>query len=101
MTWDLQAELLAISLFAFCIGVWQGSLMEVYYEDGILYIKCGRQYVISWIFLIIGQMIIMNVFEGGLSSLANVAWLLLVSIVIASGIKSCIIYMFYKVSSKQ
>ncbi|MCI0766834.1 hypothetical protein [Bacillus sp. TL12] len=101
MTWDLQAELLAISLFAFGIGVWQGSVMEVYYDDGILYIKSGRQYVISWIFLIIGQMVIMDVFEGGLPSLGNVAWFLLFSVVIASGIKSCIIYMFYKVSSKQ
>lgn len=25
MTWDLQAELLAVTLFSFAIGVWQGG----------------------------------------------------------------------------
>ncbi|MBO1581883.1 hypothetical protein [Bacillus sp. XF8] len=101
MTWDLQAELLAITLFAFGIGVWQGSIMAVYYEDEMVYIKSRRQYVLSWIILIIGQILIMDVFEGEIPSLVNVTWLLLVSVVIASGVKSCIVYIFCKVSSKQ
>ncbi|MBY0595879.1 hypothetical protein [Bacillus bingmayongensis] len=101
MTWDLQAELLAMTLFAFGIGVWQGSIMAVYYEDEMVYIKSRRQYVISWIILIIGQILIMDVFEGEIPSLVNVTWLLLVSVVIASGVKSCIVYIFSKVSSKQ
>ncbi|KEK24946.1 hypothetical protein [Bacillus gaemokensis] len=98
MTWNLQAELLAITLFSFCIGVWQGSVIEVYYEGGILYIKSGRQYLISWIFLIIGQIIIIDLFEGGITSIANGAWLLLFSVVITSGIKSCILYILCKLT---
>ncbi|KFN03974.1 hypothetical protein D0U04_14850 [Bacillus clarus] len=96
MTWDLQAELLAITLFALAIGVWQGGAIKVYYEDEILYIKNGRQYFVSWIFLIIGNIIIFHIFEGGVT--LNGAWFFVYSVVIASGVKSCILYALYKLT---
>ncbi|PFD42251.1 hypothetical protein CN285_09120 [Bacillus cereus] len=96
MTWDLQAELLAVTLFSFAIGVWQGGGIIVCNEDGILYIANRKQYSISWILLIIGNIIITNIFEGGFIS--NGVWFLLCGVVIASGLKNCMICVQYKVT---
>ncbi|MBE7102628.1 hypothetical protein FT637_06100 [Bacillus cereus] len=96
MTRDLQAELLAVTIFSFAIGVWQGGGITVCYEDGILYITNGKQYSISWILLIIGNIIIIYTFEGGF--IFNGVWFLLCSVVIASGLKNCIICVLYKLT---
>ncbi|MDA2384481.1 hypothetical protein PDN41_22500 [Bacillus cereus] len=96
MTRNLQAELLAITLFSFAIGVWQAGGITVCYEDGILYITNGKQYSISWILLIIGNIIIINTFEGGF--IFNGSWFLLCSVVIASGLKNCVICVLYKLT---
>ncbi|MGW6192530.1 hypothetical protein ACWFRC_17710 [Bacillus cereus] len=96
MTLDLQAELLAVTLISFAIGVWQGGAITVCYEDEILYITNGKQYSISWILLIIGNIIIINIFEGGFTF--NGPWFLLYSVVIASGLKNCIICVLYKLT---
>ncbi|MCU4989054.1 hypothetical protein OCF10_08880 [Bacillus cereus] len=96
MTRDLQAELLAVTLFSFAIGVWQGGGITVCYEDEILYITNGKQYSISWILLIIGNIIIINIFEGGFT--LNGLWVILCSIVIASGVKKGILCILYKLT---
>ncbi|PES24556.1 hypothetical protein CN493_29775, partial [Bacillus thuringiensis] len=62
MTRDLQAELLAVTLFSFAIGVWQGGGITVCYEDETLYITNGKQFSISWALLIISNIIIINIF---------------------------------------
>ncbi len=65
MTRDLQAELLAVTLFShFAIGVWQGGGIIACNKDKILYITNGKQYFIHD-FLIIGNIIINNILEGG------------------------------------
>lgn len=91
MTRDLQAELLAVTLFSFAIGVWQGGGITVCYEDEILYITNGKQYFISWILLIIGNIIIINIFEDGFT--VNGSWFLLCGVVITSGVKT-VFYVF-------
>lgn len=96
MTKDLQVGLLAVTLFSFAIGVWQAGGSTVCYEDGILYITNGKQYSISWILLIIGNIIIIYTFEGGFT--VNGVWLLLCSVVIASGLKNCITCVLYKLT---
>ncbi|MCZ6939111.1 hypothetical protein EJ131_00555 [Bacillus mycoides] len=96
MTRDLQAELLAVTLISFAIGVWQGGGITVCYEDGILYITNGKQYFISWILLIIGNIIIINIFEGGFTF--NGPWFLLCSVVITSGVKTSILCVLYKLT---
>ncbi|PEM32599.1 hypothetical protein [Bacillus wiedmannii] len=96
MTRDLQAELLAVTLFSFAIGVWQGGGITVCYEDGVLYITNGKQYSISWILLIIGNIIIINTFEGGFTF--NGLWIILCSVVIASGVKNSILCILYKLT---
>ncbi|MEI5924928.1 hypothetical protein ACK3XG_21165 [Bacillus sp. TD10] len=96
MTWDLQAELLAVTLFSFAIGVWQGGGIIACNKDKILYITNGKQYSISWILLIIGNIIIINIFEGGF--ILNGVWFLLCSVFIASGVKSSILCVQYKLT---
>ncbi|MDT3495775.1 hypothetical protein NLU03_15490 [Bacillus toyonensis] len=96
MTRDLQAELLAVTLFSFAIGVWQGGGITVCYEDEILYITNGKQYSISWILLIIGNIIIINIFEDGFTF--NGPWFLLCSVVITSGVKTSILCVLYKLT---
>lgn len=96
MTRDLQAELLAVTLISFAIGVWQGGGITVCYEDEILYITNGKQYSISWILLIIGNIIIINIFEGGFTF--NGPWFLLCSVVITSGVKNSILCVLYKLT---
>lgn len=96
MTRDLQAELLAVTLFSFAIGVWQGGGITVCYEDEILYITNGKQYSISWILLIIGNIIIINIFEGGFT--LNGLWVILCSVVITSGVKTSILCVLYKLT---
>ncbi|GLV67302.1 hypothetical protein Bmyc01_59710 [Bacillus mycoides] len=96
MTRDLQAELLAVTLFSFAIGIWQGGGITVCYEDEILYITNGKQYSISWILLIIGNIIIINIFEGGFTF--NGSWFLLCSVVITSGVKTSILCILYKLT---
>ncbi|XLP23196.1 hypothetical protein ACFMB7_04270 [Bacillus toyonensis] len=96
MTRDLQAELLAVTLFSFAIGVWQGGGITVCYEDEILYITNGKQYSISWILLIIGNIIIINIFEDGFTF--NGPWFLLCSVVITSGVKISILCVLYKLT---
>lgn len=96
MTRDLQAELLAVTLISFAIGVWQSGGITVCYEDGILYIKNRKQYSISWILLIIGNIIITNIFEGGFT--LNGLWIILCSVVIASGVKKSILCILYKLT---
>ncbi|MBW3492606.1 hypothetical protein ACQKFK_30915 [Bacillus mycoides] len=96
MTRDLQAELLAVTLISFAIGVWQGGGITVCYEDEILYITNGKQYFISWILLIIGNIIIINIFEGGFTF--NGPWFLLCSVVITSGVKTSILCVLYKLT---
>lgn len=96
MTRDLQAELLAVTLFSFAIGVWQGGGITVCYEDEILYITNGKQFSISWVLLIIGNIIIINIFEDGFTF--NGLWFLLCSVVIASGVKNSILCILYKLT---
>ncbi|HGH7173327.1 TPA: hypothetical protein ACJMKJ_000811 [Bacillus wiedmannii] len=96
MTRDLQAELLAVTLFSFAIGVWQGGGITVCYENEILYITNGKQFSISWILLIIGNIIIINIFEDGFTF--NGPWFLLCSVVIASGVKNSILCILYKLT---
>ena len=96
MTRDLQAELLAVTLISFAIGVWQGGGITVCYEDEILYITNGKQYSISWILLIIGNIIIINIFEGGFTF--NGSWFLLCGVVITSGVKNSILCVLYKLT---
>ncbi|HDR6315051.1 TPA: hypothetical protein QCU53_001771 [Bacillus thuringiensis] len=96
MTRDLQAELLAVTLFSFAIGVWQGGGITVCYEDETLYIKNGKQFSISWVLLIIGNIIITNTFEGGFTF--NGSWIILCSVVIASGVKNSILCILYKLT---
>ncbi|KAB2454394.1 hypothetical protein F8160_10760 [Bacillus sp. CH126_4D] len=96
MTRDLQAELLAVTLFSFAIGVWQGGGITVCYEDEVLYITNGKQFSISWILLIIGNIIIINIFEDGFTF--NGPWFLLCSVVIASGVKNSILCILYKLT---
>ncbi|PFB30153.1 hypothetical protein COJ27_28165 [Bacillus cereus] len=96
MTRDLQAELLAVTLFSFAIGVWQGGGITVCYEDETLYIKNGKQFSISWVLLIVGNIIITNTFEGGFTF--NGSWIILCSIVIASGVKNSILCILYKLT---
>ncbi|EJV88848.1 hypothetical protein ACQKIY_22820 [Bacillus mycoides] len=96
MTRDLQAELLAVTLISFAIGVWQGGGITVCYEDEILYITNGKQYSISWILLIIGNIIIINIFEGRFTF--NGPWFLLCSVVITSGVKTSILCVLYKLT---
>ncbi|KAA0787892.1 hypothetical protein EXW45_05315 [Bacillus wiedmannii] len=96
MTRDLQAELLAVTLFSFAIGVWQGGGITVCYEDEILYITNGKQFSISWVLLIIGNIIIINIFEDGFTF--NGPWFLLCSVVIASGVKNSILCILYKLT---
>ncbi|PFU38822.1 hypothetical protein COK86_25155 [Bacillus cereus] len=96
MTRDLQAELLAVTLISFAIGVWQGGGITVCYEDRILYITNGKQNSISWILLIIGNIIITNIFEGGFTF--NGSWIVLCSVVIASGVKNSILCILYKLT---
>ncbi|HDR7433870.1 MULTISPECIES: hypothetical protein [Bacillus] len=96
MTWDLQAELLAVTLFSFAIGVWQGGGIIACNKDKILYITNGKQYSISWILLIIGNIIIINIFEGGF--ILNGVWFLLCSVFIASGVKNSILCVQYKLT---
>ncbi|HDR7915155.1 TPA: hypothetical protein QCY05_004383 [Bacillus wiedmannii] len=96
MTRDLQAELLAVTLFSFAIGVWQGGGITVCYEDEILYITNGKQFSISWVLLIIGNIIIINIFEDGCTF--NGPWFLLCSVVITSGVKTSILCVLYKLT---
>ncbi|MGH0591439.1 hypothetical protein ACQVPY_03950 [Bacillus pretiosus] len=96
MTRDLQAELLAVTLFSFAIGVWQGGGITVCYEDEILYITNGKQFSISWVLLIIGNIIIINIFEDGFTF--NGPWFLLCSVVITSGVKTSILCVLYKLT---
>ncbi|HDR4726356.1 hypothetical protein J0835_05340 [Bacillus cereus group sp. Sample62] len=96
MTRDLQAELLAVTLFSFAIGVWQGGGITVCYEDEILYMTNGKQFSISWVLLIIGNIIIINIFEDGFTF--NGPWFLLCSVVITSGVKTSILCVLYKLT---
>ncbi|MDJ1475453.1 hypothetical protein QBX67_08695 [Bacillus sp. LS15-K4] len=96
MTRDLQAELLAVTLFSFAIGVWQGGGITVCYEDETLYSTNGKQFSISWVLLIIGNIIIINIFEDGFTF--NGPWFLLCSVVIASGVKNSILCILYKLT---
>ncbi|QWI15479.1 hypothetical protein EXW48_05450 [Bacillus wiedmannii] len=96
MTRDLQAELLAVTLFSFAVGVWQGGGITVCYEDEILYITNGKQFSISWVLLIIGNIIIINIFEDGFTF--NGPWFLLCSVVITSGVKNSILCILYKLT---
>ncbi|MBJ8084804.1 hypothetical protein JDS82_27135 [Bacillus cereus group sp. N14] len=96
MTRDLQAELLAVTLFSFAIGVWQGGGITVCYEDETLYITNGKQFSISWVLLIIGNIIIINIFEDGFTF--NGPWFLLCSVVITSGVKTSILCVLYKLT---
>ncbi|PEI77726.1 hypothetical protein CN572_12450 [Bacillus wiedmannii] len=96
MTRDLQAELLAVTLFSFAIGVWQGGGITVCYGDEILYITNGKQFSISWVLLMIGNIIIINIFEDGFTF--NGPWFLLCSVVIASGVKNSILCILYKLT---
>ncbi|KLA01344.1 hypothetical protein [Bacillus wiedmannii] len=96
MTRDLQAELLAVTLISFAVGVWQSGGITVCYENGILYITNRKQYSISWILLIIGNLIITNIFEEGF--IFNGFWFLLCSVVITSGVKTSILCVLYKLT---
>lgn len=96
MTRDLQAELLAVTLFSFAIGVWQGGGITVCYEDETLYFTNGKQFSISWVLLIIGNIIIINIFEDGFTF--NGPWFLLCSVVITSGVKTSILCVLYKLT---
>ncbi|PFM04859.1 hypothetical protein COC45_07280 [Bacillus cereus] len=96
MTRDLQAELLAVTLFSFAIGVWQGGGITVCYEDETLYITNGKQFSISWALLIISNIIIINIFEDGFTF--NGPWFLLCSVVITSGVKTSILCVLYKLT---
>ncbi|EMI9087178.1 hypothetical protein COD05_05660 [Bacillus cereus] len=96
MTRDLQAELLAVTLFSFAIGVWQGGGITVCYEDETLYITNGKQFSISWVLLIISNIIIINIFEDGFTF--NGPWFLLCSVVITSGVKTSILCVLYKLT---
>ncbi|AAS40034.1 MULTISPECIES: hypothetical protein [Bacillus] len=96
MTWDLQAELMAVTLFSFAIGVWQGGGIIVCNNDRTVYITNGKQYSISWILLIIGNIIMINIFEDGF--ILNGAWFLLCSVFIASGMKNSILCIQYKLT---
>ncbi|KLA32257.1 hypothetical protein [Bacillus cereus] len=96
MTRDLQAELLAVTLFSFAIGVWQGGGITVCYEDETLYITNGKQFSISWVLLIIGNIIIINIFEDGFTF--NGPWFLLCSVFITSGVKTSILCVLYKLT---
>jgi hypothetical protein len=95
LSWNLSAELIVTSLFALGIGIWQGIVTDVYNQGGVLYTKSGMQYLISWICLIFGRIIIKILFEESFSNFSGGEWLIWAGIAITWGVRSGILYVRY------
>jgi hypothetical protein len=89
---NIIAELIATSLFALGIGAWQGFVTDVYSQGDVLYTKCGIQYLISWICLIFGRIIIKLLFEGSFTNFSGGEWLIWAGIAITWGTRSGILH---------
>ncbi|WP_173927841.1 hypothetical protein [Bacillus thuringiensis] len=91
LSWNIQGEALALFILSLAIGIWQGGATRVYNKDGFIYIKGGAQYLIAWVCLIVGRVLITVVCEGGINFSSG--WLMWACIGITWGVRSAILYL--------
>jgi membrane protein CcdC involved in cytochrome C biogenesis len=90
-TWT---EFAVTIMLAIAVGFGQAYTTRIMYKDGVLYTKGGAAYLILWIVLLAGRILIKLGFEGvdGLRNMHSKEWLIFAGIAIAWGLRSLLLY---------
>jgi len=103
LAWDLGAEFFVTGIFSLAVGAWQGYKTKVQSKDGEIYIIGGFPYLIAWVILIGGRLLIKVFFEGtgNLADFTSNEWLMWAGMAITSAARGGVLYLLHPEIGRQ
>ena len=101
--WIWVLNLLVTGMFSLAIGAWQGYKTKVLSKDGEVYIIGGFPYLIAWVVLIGGRLLIKMYFEGigSLADFTSNEWLMWAGMAITSAARGGVLYLIHPEIGRQ
>ncbi len=90
-------ELMANVVVALAGGLWQAAATHVYEKDGAWWMRGGAGYLLAWVALLAGRMVLRLAFEGpagawGAAAMSTM-WMMYLDAAVAWGVRSIVVYL--------
>ncbi|MFC4619976.1 hypothetical protein ACFO4N_14780 [Camelliibacillus cellulosilyticus] len=103
LAWNLGAEFFITGMFSLVVGAWQGYKTKVHNKEEEVYIIGGFPYLLAWIMLVVGRLLIKMFFEGtdSLTDFTSNEWLMWSGMALTSAARGGVLYLLHPEIGKQ